>query len=150
MALDERTSRGLWGLKGSHHGGSGAGLAVMFTATDIWDIASHPFYLIQALYVCPGFPYQDEMTGQRRVIHWLFTEERRDWNWSKECQVAFDDLKQAMISDPEQTCSSGCNEALWGTKGCLRFLWGVLLQEGHPVAYESRKLSDPETRYTAQ
>lgn len=40
---------------------------------------SHPFYLIKALYVCPGFPYQDEMTGQRRVIHWLFTEERRDW-----------------------------------------------------------------------
>ncbi|KAL0295266.1 UNVERIFIED_CONTAM: Gag-Pol polyprotein [Sesamum radiatum] len=41
----------------------------------------------------------------------------RDWNWSKECQVAFDDLKQAMISDPEQTCSSGCNEALCFEKG---------------------------------
>jgi hypothetical protein len=36
----------------------------------------------------------------------------RDWNWSKKCQVAFDDLKEAMISDPEQTCSSRCNEAL--------------------------------------
>lgn len=48
---------------------------------------------------------------------------------------AFDDLKQALPDAFE---------------GCLRFLWGVLLQEGHPVAYESRKLSDPETRYTAQ
>ena len=29
-------------------------------------------------------------------------------------------------------------------------LGGVLVQEGHPVAYESRKLSDAERRYTAQ
>jgi len=36
----------------------------------------------------------------------------KDWNWSKKGQVAFDDLKEAMISDPEQTCSSRCNEAL--------------------------------------
>lgn len=32
---------------------------------------SHPFYLIQALYVCPGFPYLDEMTkmGYSQIIH---------------------------------------------------------------------------------
>ena len=29
-------------------------------------------------------------------------------------------------------------------------LGGVLLQEGHPIAYESRKLSEAERQYTAQ
>ena len=27
---------------------------------------------------------------------------------------------------------------------------GVLMQEGHPIAYESRKLNDIERRYTVQ
>lgn len=27
---------------------------------------------------------------------------------------------------------------------------GVLMQEGHPIAYESRKLNDTERKYTVQ
>ncbi|KAL0391562.1 UNVERIFIED_CONTAM: Gag-Pol polyprotein [Sesamum latifolium] len=46
----------------------------------------------------------------------------RDWNWSKECQVAFDDLKQAMISDPEKLALPDVMKPFALRKGCLRFL----------------------------
>ncbi|RVW62742.1 hypothetical protein CK203_060210 [Vitis vinifera] len=36
-------------------------------------------------------------------------------------------------------------------KGCVRLrYWGVLMQDRHPIAFESRKLNDIERRYTVQ
>lgn len=32
----------------------------------------------------------------------------------------------------------------------LYAIGGVLMQEGHPIAYESRKLNDTERKYTVQ
>ena len=70
------------------------------------------------------------------------------WNFDAECCVAFEDVKQALCSapvlvlpDPElpyEVITDACGMGV----GC------PLSQEGRPVAYEGRKLTDAETHYT--
>lgn len=72
------------------------------------------------------------------------------WDWTCRCQDAFDDLKRAMMNDPVLALPDVTKPFEVQTDASDFALGGVLLQEGHPVAYESRKLSDAERRYTAQ
>ena len=72
------------------------------------------------------------------------------WNWSDRCQGAFEDLKDAMMRDPVLALPDLTKPFEVQTDASDFALGGVLVQEGHPVAYESRKLSDAERRYTAQ
>ena len=72
------------------------------------------------------------------------------WNWSDRCQGAFEDLKDAMMRDPVIALPDLTKPFEVQTDASDFALGGVLVQEGHPVAYESRKLSDAERRYTAQ
>ncbi|KAE8716635.1 Protein NRT1/ PTR FAMILY 3.1 [Hibiscus syriacus] len=46
------------------------------------------------------------------------------WEWDTKCQDAFEKLKEAMVNEP------------------------FLMQEGHPVTYESRKLNETDRRYS--
>ena len=72
------------------------------------------------------------------------------WEWIFECQKAFNELKIAMmkglvlalpdISKPFEVQTDASDFALGG----------VLLQEVHPIAFESRKLSEVKRRYTTQ
>ena len=72
------------------------------------------------------------------------------WNFDAECSLAFEDVKQALCSapvlvlpDPElpyEVITDACGMGV----GC------ALLQEGRAVAYEGRKLTDAETRYTTK
>ncbi|MGL5500526.1 MAG: reverse transcriptase/ribonuclease H family protein, partial [Plesiomonas shigelloides] len=70
------------------------------------------------------------------------------WNWTAECEKAFQDVKQALVGAPvlrmpdfakpfEVVCDASCVG-----------IGAVLLQDGHPIAYESRKLSSAEVNYT--
>jgi transposase InsO family protein len=70
--------------------------------------------------------------------------------WTPECQKAFDELKRAVADDvmlrfPDPSLSYRVevitDASLYGTGA-------VLLQEGRPVAFASKKLSGAETRYT--
>ncbi|GLC63225.1 hypothetical protein PLESTF_000013700 [Pleodorina starrii] len=70
--------------------------------------------------------------------------------WTPECQKAFDELKRAVADDvmlrfPDPSLSYRVevitDASLYGTGA-------VLLQEGRPVAFTSKKLSGAETRYT--
>lgn len=72
------------------------------------------------------------------------------WDWSRECQGAFADLKEAVMSDPVLALPDVSKPFEVQIDASDFALGGVLLQEGHLVAYESRKLSDAEKRYTAQ
>lgn len=65
----------------------------------------------------------------------------RPWHWSESCQAAFMDLKQAVMSEPVLQLQDSSR----GTHRCLR-LSRVLVQGGHPVAFESRKLSKTEKK----
>lgn len=75
---------------------------------------------------------------------------KKDHAWSDQCQEAFEGLKQAVMQDPVLALPDITKPFEVQTDASDYAIGGVLLQEGHPVAYESRKLNDAEKRYTAQ
>ena len=71
------------------------------------------------------------------------------WKWSDRCQASFEDLKAAMMKDPVLALPDITKPFEVQTDALDFALGGVLLQEGHPIAYESRKLSEVKKTYTA-
>ncbi|XP_039053116.1 uncharacterized protein LOC120195059 [Hibiscus syriacus] len=72
-----------------------------------------------------------------------------EWVWSKDCQEAFDDLKKVVISEPVLTFPDLEKPIVVKRDASDYAIGGVLLQDKHPVAFESRKLNETEARYTA-
>nr|XP_010315745.1 uncharacterized protein LOC101248530 [Solanum lycopersicum] len=73
----------------------------------------------------------------------------RDWNWSAACQAAFERLKLAVTEDPVLALPDFSKPFEVHTDASDFSIGGVLMQEGHPIAYESRKLNEAEQRYSA-
>ncbi|XP_060196262.1 uncharacterized protein LOC132625679 [Lycium barbarum] len=71
------------------------------------------------------------------------------WDWSPKRADVFNSLKVAMSSSPVLALPDLTRPFEVETDASDYALGGVLLQEGHPVAYESRKLKDAERRYAA-
>lgn len=72
------------------------------------------------------------------------------WDWAGECQSAFDAMKKAMSEDPvlaQESIVDVTKPFEVRTDASYFALGGVLMQESHPVAYESRKQHDTERRY---
>ena len=71
-------------------------------------------------------------------------KKEKKWEWDAECQAAFQKLKDAIISEPVLRLSD--LELLFEvhTDASDRALGGVLVQEGYPVAFDSRKLDAAE------
>lgn len=69
--------------------------------------------------------------------------------WTKECEAAFLKLKQALLSAPVLSMPD-YNEAyeleVW-TDASNTAVGAVLMQNGHPIAYESRRFSAAERNY---
>ena len=72
------------------------------------------------------------------------------WDWTPECQTAFENLKAAIISNPVLALPDMNKSFVVETDASELALGGVLSQDRHPVAFESRKLNDCERRYSAQ
>ncbi|KAA0025807.1 reverse transcriptase [Cucumis melo var. makuwa] len=70
------------------------------------------------------------------------------WNWDPECQAAFDGLKQAMMERPLLGITDVTKPFEVEIDASDYALGGVLLQNGHPITYKSRKLNAAERRYT--
>ncbi|KAE8690983.1 cytochrome P450 78A7-like [Hibiscus syriacus] len=70
------------------------------------------------------------------------------WDWSTECQEAFEKIKEAMVSEPVLVLPDYTKPFVVFTDASDVAIGGVLMQEGHPVAYESRKLNETERRYS--
>ncbi|KAL2248380.1 UNVERIFIED_CONTAM: Retrovirus-related Pol polyprotein from transposon [Sesamum indicum] len=70
------------------------------------------------------------------------------WNWTPQCQVAFDDLKKAMVTDHVLALPDMSKPFVVETDASDFALGGVLMQDGHPVAFESRKLKDDKRYYS--
>ncbi|VFQ91468.1 unnamed protein product [Cuscuta campestris] len=77
-------------------------------------------------------------------------KKNRVWDWEDKCQAAFEELKEAVIKEPVLTLLDHTKPYEVQTDAFDYALGGVLMQKGHPVAYESRKLNDVERRYTVQ
>ncbi|KAL0457824.1 UNVERIFIED_CONTAM: Transposon Tf2-11 polyprotein [Sesamum latifolium] len=70
------------------------------------------------------------------------------WNWTSQCQESFDILKRTMVTDPVLALPDMSKPFVVETDASDFALGGVLMQDGHPVAFESRKLKDVERRYS--
>ncbi|KAG9450478.1 hypothetical protein H6P81_010443 [Aristolochia fimbriata] len=68
----------------------------------------------------------------------------------KWCWKAFDDLKRAATEKPVLQLADFSKPFQVLTKASYFAIGGVLEQDGHPIAYESRKLNETEWRYTVQ
>ncbi|KAL0361545.1 UNVERIFIED_CONTAM: hypothetical protein Sradi_3839000 [Sesamum radiatum] len=69
------------------------------------------------------------------------------WNWTPQCQASFDNLKRAMVIDLVLALPDMSRPFVVETNTSDFALGGILMQDGHPVAFESRKLKDIERRY---
>ena len=72
----------------------------------------------------------------------------RQWDWSQECREAFEKLKAVVTSDPILRLPDFDLPFEVQTDASDFAIGGVLVQAGHPVAFESRKLGDTERRYS--
>ena len=70
-----------------------------------------------------------------------------DFVWSEECEVAFQTLKERLISAPVLIIPVPGGHFVVYTDACRTGLGGVLMQEGHVVSYASRQLKAHEGRY---
>ncbi|XP_015168928.1 uncharacterized protein K02A2.6-like [Solanum tuberosum] len=68
----------------------------------------------------------------------------REWEWADSCRDAFEKLKVAIIEEPVLALLDFTKAFEIHTDASDFAIGGVLMQEGHPIAFESRKLNDAE------
>ena len=71
-----------------------------------------------------------------------------EFQWTDKCQRAFERLKSELASKPVVQPFSLRKEVTITTDASEKAIGGVLSQEGHPVIYVSKKLSQAEQRYS--
>jgi hypothetical protein len=69
------------------------------------------------------------------------------FKWTKKCQESFEKLKQLLTTAPILKVADPHKYFVVCTDASKEGLGGVLMQEGHVVAYESRKLKSHEENY---
>ena len=67
--------------------------------------------------------------------------------WNQKCEESFKRLKTLLTSTPILRIANPNKEFVVCTNACNDGLGGVLTQEGHVIAYESRKLKIHENNY---
>ena len=94
--------------------------------------------------------YRRFIKGYSKMVAPLTDLLKKDqvWQWNLECQAAFDELEGAISSEPVLQLPNLELPFEVQTDASDRALGGVLMQEGHPVAFESRKLNGAEQRYS--
>jgi hypothetical protein len=75
------------------------------------------------------------------------TRKANAWNWTGHCQDAFELLKQKLVEAPLLRTLDERLLYKVVTDASNLDLGAVLLQKGHPVAFESRKLNSTELNY---
>ena len=69
------------------------------------------------------------------------------WTWSEQHVTAFSHLKQLVVTAPVLRYFDSSKPAVIQTDSSSSGIGSCLLQDGQPVAYASRALTDAETRY---
>jgi len=75
------------------------------------------------------------------------TEDDREWNWTKDCQRAFDEIKNLISNAPVLAYYDIKKEVTIQCDASQDGIGGVLLQGGKPVFFTSRAMTKTEERY---
>ena len=96
--------------------------------------------------------YRRFIKGYSKIVCPLtdLLKKERKWEWDTECQAAFKKLKDEITSEPILRLPDLELPFVMHTNVSNRALGGVLVQEGHPIAFEGRKLDAVEQRYSTQ
>ena len=70
------------------------------------------------------------------------------WKWSEEEKSVFEKLKEQVTSTPVLRLPDKKKQYTIMSDVSDKGIGGVLMQEGHPIAYISRRLNEAETWYT--
>ena len=94
--------------------------------------------------------YRRFIKGYSKIVSQLtdLLKKDRAWDWDIECQMDFESLKQAISKEPVLQLPNLDLPFEVQTDASDKALGGFLVQEGHPVAFESRKLNGAEQRYS--
>ena len=77
----------------------------------------------------------------------ILLKKGHDWCWTPKHQTTFEALKQAVTQEPVLALPD-FNKPFEVCTDAFDFaISGVLMQEGHPIAFQSRKLSETEKRW---
>jgi hypothetical protein len=94
--------------------------------------------------------YRDMWPKRSEILAPLsrLTSKNVKFEWTKECQKAFDDMKWYMAQETLLVYPDFTKEFQIHTDASHTQLGAVISQDGRPIAFYSRKLTDAQTRYT--
>ena len=68
-------------------------------------------------------------------------------NWTPKCEDSFQRLKEMLTSTPVLKIANPKGNFVVCTDACKQGIGGVLMQDGHVISYEYRKLKEHEHNY---
>ncbi|GJW18357.1 putative nucleotidyltransferase, ribonuclease H, partial [Tanacetum coccineum] len=77
-------------------------------------------------------------------------KKNKAWIWNEEFQAVFESLKKAVMEEPVLRLPDVTMPFELHTDASKFAIGGVPMQDGHPIAFESRKLNETERKYTVQ
>ncbi|GJX49454.1 putative nucleotidyltransferase, ribonuclease H, partial [Tanacetum coccineum] len=77
-------------------------------------------------------------------------KKNKAWIWDEECQAAFESLKKAVMEEPVLRLPDVTMPFELHTDALDFAIGGVLMQDGHPIAFEIRKLNHTKKKYMVQ
>nr|XP_016508684.1 PREDICTED: uncharacterized protein LOC107826238 [Nicotiana tabacum] len=77
-------------------------------------------------------------------------KKNKPWVWTEHCQKAFECLKAAVTEEPVLALPDFAKTFEVHTDASDFAIGGVLMQDKHPIAFESRKLNETKQHYTVQ
>ena len=69
------------------------------------------------------------------------------FDWTSKCEDHFQKLKEMLTSAPMLKITDPEGNFVVCTDACKQGIGGVLMQDGHVISYESRKLKEHEKNY---
>ena len=93
--------------------------------------------------------YRRFIEGFSRIVNLINSLQKKGkkFDWNQKCEESFKRLKTLLTSTPILRIVDPNKEFVVCTDACNDGLGGVLTQEGHVIAYESRKLKIHEKNY---
>ena len=94
--------------------------------------------------------YKDHIPKRSELLHPLtsLTKKGARFKWTAECQHSFNTLKQLLAKRVVLAYPDFTKPFEIYTDASTKQIGAVIQQNGNPLAFYSRKLTDPQTRYT--